>query len=167
MIKRLLSLLGIGQRSTIRWEEVSNLYDSSKPFVSWVVVDGKLLLGENDWNPVHPISKFHLEESIIRLKDQIGARHIAIEVIYIEPHIATGLWYEGTLTLNHLRSADGRYRGTTFEMELAGEQYLVSIQPHTYYDSYEFIVEGLPGVQRVRDLPDSLAIVTGETVFPG
>lgn len=154
--------------TTIRWEKSSKLYNPSKPFITWKIVDGKLLLDGRDQTPCYPISKADLEASLQRMKDEIAksGHPITIEAIYIEPHIATGLWNEGLLTREHLMTAHGKYRGTTFQMELLGEPMTVSIQTGTYYMDYEFIVDGHPdGICRVRDIPDALAVVTQESVF--
>lgn len=164
MLNEIRRRLGLAQNTQIDWKEESPLYDPNRPFISWKIEEGKLLLDGKDQTPLHPMSKASLEEAIVRLKEKIvvSGKQVNIEAIYIEPQIATGLWNEGTLTEEHLRSASGLYRGTTFVMELLGEAYTVSIQSGTYYQDYEFIVNGIPDVRRVRDIPDALAQIGGE-----
>lgn len=172
-VKWILNLLfgWLKPKPTISWEKVSPHYPTIKPFIKWEVKGKDLFLdghGGPGFYPSYPMSKSDLEDALLRLKEKIASsgRAITIEAIYIEKHIAIGLWNEGTITFEHLQSADGRYRGTTFQIELLGEQYTMSIQSGTYYMDYEFIVQGIPDVVRVRDLPDTLSLVTGEQAFP-
>lgn len=134
----------------------------------WIVTrEGKLLLDGRDNTPISPMSKAQLEAALQRFFDKIEASGlpISLEVIYIEQHIATGLWNEGAITEDHLKSSDGRYRGITFEIQLLGEMRLVSIQNATYYSDYEFIVEGHPTLVHVRDTTDFLGAMTGDPAF--
>lgn len=134
----------------------------------WLVdAQGRLCFDGCYHPPFNPMSKRQLEAALQRLFDKIKASGlpITLEVIYIEEHIATGLYDERSITEKHLRSADRRYDGITFEMELLGELRLVSIQKTTHYPDYEFIVRGHPSLVRVRDTIDFLGVMTGEAAF--
>lgn len=143
---------------------------SSREFrMNWrVTPDGKLLFGGRDMTPIHPMFKVDLEQHVARMKEKIrtSGHPIVIREIWIEDHIATGLWNEGAITLEHLKSSwRGTNGGVSFKLQLAGEEYTISIQSATYYGDYEFIVDGNPnGDVRVRDIPDALAVIAGESV---
>jgi hypothetical protein len=144
----------------------------------WTVsAEGRLLFANNcdrrskwrDVSPIYPLSLTDLEEKVGRMKEKIAASGfpIVIKKIFIEQHIATGFWNEGSITLKHLESSrPGTNGGIEFDLELCGEKYTVCIQTATHYGDYEFIVDGHPeGAVRVKDLPDAFCQVSGEDYF--
>lgn len=153
----------------IKWQTIEQKH-TSRPALKWKVTrQNRLLIEDRDMTPLYPLSKADLEASFRRMKEKISAsgHPIIIEALYVEKHIATGLWNESSINIADLQGADGRYHGITFEWELLGEPITLSIQSGTYYQDYEFIVRGHPEkLVRVRDLPDALAEVgEGEKIF--
>lgn len=165
----LLKNLSNSKENTIVWSKPKSNLDPRKPKLS-VAIDknNDLVINGTPQRPTYPWTKSDLEKSFSRIQEKIAnsGHGITIDAIFIEPYVAGGLWREGSLTLDHLKNADGRYNGLTFEFELSGQKILLSIQTSTYYEAYEFIVSGHPeGHVRVRDVKDVLSEISGEEVF--
>lgn len=152
-------------------------YVEQGPRGVWKVTDTKrlVLFGQDYGNPTSTWTKEMLDKLVPQFMERIATfnagrldqEQMRILGLQVEPHVGLGLWINGDLTLDHLKSAIVDTSSLNPRIDVPGffdkGTIPLEISRITYYDSWQFHVEGHPErYEVVRHIPDALAAKTGE-----